>query len=92
MTPTPDMDGARYQFDNELLAKKLYSAAWEKRLHYREMAKEIGISASTISRIVSDRKRPDVDSLARILKWLDADFADFIKEECPTFDETGAKS
>jgi transcriptional regulator with XRE-family HTH domain len=68
-------------FDNELFAKKLYDALWEKRLHYRDVAEQVGISSATVCRIVTHRKRPDADSLAKLLDWLKADFKDFIKIE-----------
>ncbi len=66
-------------FDNELLAKRLYDAVWEKRIQYRDIAEQAGVSASTVCRIVAHRKRPDVDSLARLLAWLGADFKEFVK-------------
>ncbi|WP_020474172.1 helix-turn-helix domain-containing protein [Zavarzinella formosa] len=71
-------------FDNEKLAKRVYGALWEKRLQYRDAAEQMGISTSTVCRIVTHRKRPDVDSLARILDWLGDDFKDFVKHDRPS--------
>jgi len=68
-------------FDNEKLAKALYDAVWERRLQYRDVAEQAGVSASTVCRVVAHRKRPDVDSLARLLDWLGAEFKDFIKSD-----------
>lgn len=66
-------------FNNDLFAKRVHDAAWEQRLHMRDVAAAAGISASTVCRIVTNRKSPDADSLARLLHWLGADFKDFIK-------------
>lgn len=70
---------AAISFDNEFFAKRLHDAAWEKRLHFRGVADQAGVSPSTVCRIVTHRKSPDADSLARLLNWLQADFKDFIK-------------
>lgn len=77
---TSAIEAGMIEFDNEKLAKRLYDAVWEKRLQYRDVAEQSGVSASTVCRIVIHRKRPDVDSLARLLDWLQADFSEFVRQ------------
>jgi transcriptional regulator with XRE-family HTH domain len=53
--------------------KALYAALDAKRrnldLSWRLVAKEAGVSASTLTRMTQD-KRPDVDSFAALVQWL----------------------
>ena len=37
----------------------------------RDVADEIGVSASTLSRIENGTGKPDADNIARITRWLD---------------------
>ena len=41
----------------------------QKRLGVRELGKEIGISSSTVSRLISGREI-DIDTLIRVCDWL----------------------
>lgn len=66
-------------FDNDKFAKAINDCIFEKRFSYRDFADVTGVSASTITRLVSHRKNPDADSLARIIDWMGVDFWDFIK-------------
>ena len=68
------------EFDNDAFSKLLYDICWEQRLGSNELARECGVSAATMSRIISKRKSPDVTTLARILNYAKKDFATFIKE------------
>lgn len=77
-------------FDNEKFAKHLYDATWQNHLKYRDVAKEAGVSPSTVCRIVAHHKSPDVDSLAKLLDWLNMEFEDYIKDEHPS-DASGDK-
>jgi transcriptional regulator with XRE-family HTH domain len=51
----------------------LYAALDEQRkakeLSWRELAKEAGVSPSTLTRL-GQKKRPDVDSFAALIAWL----------------------
>jgi transcriptional regulator with XRE-family HTH domain len=69
------------QFDIELLASRLYLGAYARGMSHQDLAAEAGVSASTVCRIVRHRKRPDVDSLAKLLVWLGVPFEEFIKRE-----------
>ena len=43
----------------------------ELKLSLRDVADEIGVSASTLSRIENGTGKPDADNIARITRWLD---------------------
>lgn len=65
-------------FDNEKFAHAIHMKAFEQRLSYRDVAAQAGVSPSTITRITSQRKGPDADTMARMIDWLNADFKNFI--------------
>ena len=48
-----------------------------KRLNWKQVAAEAGISASTLTRM-SQGKRPDVDSLAALATWSGLNVDDFV--------------
>ncbi len=60
----------------------LYAALDVQRLaremSWRELAKEAGVSPSTLTRMGKDAKRPDVDSFARLIAWLNVSADKFI--------------
>lgn len=64
----------RGQFDAEAFYASLDSQRQSRGINWRQVAKESGVSASTLTRIAQGR-RPDVDSMAALLAWsgLDAD-------------------
>ncbi len=66
-----------------LKPEELYVAVDKKRRHdrtsFRKIAKDLGISSSTITRLGHGRC-PDVNSFASIVKWLDAKAEDFFTE------------
>jgi transcriptional regulator with XRE-family HTH domain len=43
----------------------------EMKMSLRDVADEIGVSASTLSRIENGTGKPDADNIARITRWLD---------------------
>lgn len=47
-----------------------------KRLNWKQVAEEAGVSASTLTRM-SQGKRPDVDSLAALARWSGLSVDDF---------------
>ncbi len=59
--------------DQGLDVGRLYSALDSKRkssgISWRQLAKEAGVSPSTITRM-KDNKRPDVDGFAALVQWL----------------------
>lgn len=65
-------------FNNEAFAVAINLKAFEQRLSYRDVAKQSGISPSTMTRITTQRKSPDADTLARMIVWLNQPFENFI--------------
>lgn len=67
-------------FNNEAFAIAINLKAFEQRLSYRDVAKQAGTSPSTITRVTTQRKSPDANTLARLIKWLNQPFESFITE------------
>lgn len=66
-------------FDNEKFAQEINAKLFRERSGQNEGAKAIGVSNSTICRVVSKRLNPDVASLVKILDWLGMKFEEFVK-------------
>lgn len=62
----------------------LYAALDEQRkargLSWRELAKEAGVSPSTLTRL-GQKKRPDVDSFAALIQWLGISSDRFLRSD-----------
>jgi len=58
----------RDQFDHDNFFSALNSQRMERRLTWKDVAAQTGVSASTLTRMAQG-KRPDVDGLAALLKW-----------------------
>jgi transcriptional regulator with XRE-family HTH domain len=59
---------ARVEFDVGAFYAALDSQRQSQRLTWKQVAEKSGVSASTLTRMAQGR-RPDVDSLAGLLKW-----------------------
>lgn len=59
---------SKAHFDAEAFYASLDSQRQSRRLNWKQVAQQAGISASTLTRIAQG-KRPDVDSLAALLAW-----------------------
>jgi transcriptional regulator with XRE-family HTH domain len=59
---------AKGHFDAEAFYAALDSQRQSRRMNWKQVANEAGISASTLTRMAQG-KRPDVDSLAALLAW-----------------------
>ncbi|MDD1522890.1 MULTISPECIES: helix-turn-helix domain-containing protein [Bradyrhizobium] len=57
------------QFDVAALHAALDAERIARRLNWKDVSAESGVSASTLTRL-SQGKRPDVDSLAALTQWL----------------------
>ncbi len=66
------------QFDVEAFYAALDSQRLSKRMNWKQVAEESGVSASTLTRIAQGR-RPDVDSMAALLAWSGLEADSFIK-------------
>ncbi|MCE9555427.1 MAG: helix-turn-helix domain-containing protein [Planctomycetes bacterium] len=72
-------------FDAEGFFDALDDVRVTKTLTWKQVASESGVSASTLTRMAQG-KRPDVDSLAGLLKWSGLSADDFV------VDGAGARS
>ena len=68
----------REEFDTAGFYAALDSQRTAKRMTWKDVAAESGISASTLTRM-SQGRRPDVDGLACLLAWSGLDATDFLK-------------
>lgn len=64
----------RGSFDHEAFYEDLDATRQARKLNWKQVAAEAGVSPSTLTRL-GQGKRPDVDSLAALCMWagLDAD-------------------
>lgn len=67
-------------FDGSALYGALDSKRQARGITWKSVAKEAGVSASTLTRMAQGR-RPDVDSLAALLRWSGLDASNFIRED-----------
>lgn len=59
---------AKGQFDADAFFDSLESIRSNKKITWKKVAEESGVSASTLTRMAQG-KRPDVDSLAALAAW-----------------------
>ena len=75
----PDSElGARAAFDARAFFRALDAERSSRRLTWKDVAQQAGISASTLTRM-SQGRRPDVDGLATLLSWSGLEVAPFIR-------------
>src|SRR5271170_3083201 len=70
----------RGQFDVDAFHAALDSHRESRRLTWKQVAAESGVSASTLTRMAQG-KRPDVDGLAALLAWSGLKADSFIRAE-----------
>ena len=71
---------AKGSFDAEAFYSALDAQRIAKRLTWKQIAKESGVNASTLTRMAQG-KRPDADGLAALLRWSGLNIDDFVGEE-----------
>ena len=74
------MEPRTNRFDVSALHAALDSERRSRRLAWKDVAAESGVSASTLTRL-SQGRRPDVDSLAALTTWLGMSADHFIRGE-----------
>lgn len=65
-------------FDNEAFFAALDGERISRQMHWKAVAAQAGVSASTLTRIAQGR-RPDVDSFAALTSWAGLDPEDFFR-------------
>lgn len=74
------MDSKKGWFDGGAFYEALDAARLAKRLNWKQVAAESGVSASTLTRMAQG-KRPDVDGLAALSAWSGLNADDFVRSE-----------
>lgn len=75
------MTRGRLDLDVEALYTAIDRRRRTRRMHFRDVAREAGISPSGLTRLGLGR-RPDADNLVRLLGWLGTtDLRPFIRQE-----------
>lgn len=75
------------ELNTDALYAALDSKRAEKKLSWKQVANEVEVSASTLTRMAQG-KRPDADGLTSLLGWLNLDLKHFVKN----LDEPNDKS
>jgi len=70
-------------FDAEGFYEALDSARQAKKLNWKQVAAESGVSASTLTRMAQG-KRPDIDGLAALCAWSGLDADDYVRSSDDT--------
>jgi transcriptional regulator with XRE-family HTH domain len=65
-------------FDAEAFYRALDSERQARRLNWKQVAAQSGVSASTLTRMAQG-KRPDVDSLAALAAWSGLNTDDYVR-------------
>ena len=73
-------------FDASAFFSALDSQRIGKKLNWKEVATQSGVSASTLTRMAQG-KRPDVDSLAALVAWSGLNADDYIRDKEKTGDQ-----
>jgi transcriptional regulator with XRE-family HTH domain len=67
-------------FDAEAFFEALDAVRQARRLNWKQVAGESGVSASTLTRMAQG-KRPDVDGLAALCAWSGLDADDYVRTD-----------
>jgi transcriptional regulator with XRE-family HTH domain len=67
-------------FDADGFYSALDAVRRSRRLNWKQVAGESGVSASTLTRMAQG-KRPDVDGLAALVAWSGLDADDYVRSE-----------
>ena len=68
------------EFDAEGFFAALDAVRQARRLNWKQVAEQSGVSASTLTRL-AQKRRPDVDSLAGLLSWSGLSGDEFVRVE-----------
>lgn len=79
------------QFDADGFYSALDAVRISRKLTWKDVAAESGVSASTLTRMAQGR-RPDVDSLAALTEWSGLDANRFLVSNPPNKDQFGKEA
>lgn len=68
-------------FNKQLFAEKLLVRQKENQLSVRKASKEIGISASTLSRLNNQQIIPDLETFYLCVKWIGIEMGIFFNKQ-----------
>ena len=74
------MDRKHGRFDSDGFYEALDATRLARKLHWKQVAAQSGVSASTLTRMAQG-KRPDVDGLAALVSWSGLRSDDFVRSE-----------
>lgn len=74
------MDRKHGRFDSDGFYEALDATRQARKLHWKQVAAQSGVSASTLTRMAQG-KRPDVDGLAALVSWSGLRSDDFVRSE-----------
>lgn len=69
--------------DLEAFVAALERARTTRKVPWRQVARESGVQPSTLTRMVRQRKRPDVDTFASLVLWLGGGADGFLCRKAP---------
>lgn len=75
-------------FDAEAFYDALDATRLARKLNWKQIAAESGVSASTLTRMAQGR-RPDVDGLAALTAWSGLSADDFVRSESRAVEADG---
>lgn len=78
------------RLDVQALCDALDQQRRSRKLSWRQVAAEAGVGPSTLSRMTSKGKRPDVDSFAALVEWLGVPADTFLRGAQPPADPVPA--
>ena len=74
------MDRKHGRFDSSGFYEALDATRQARRLNWKQVAAQSGVSASTLTRMAQGR-RPDVDGLAALVSWSGLKSDDFVRSD-----------
>ncbi len=74
------MDAKKGTFDGSSFFSSLDATRQARKLTWKQVADQSGVSASTLTRMAQGR-RPDVDGLAALSSWSGLDIDNFVRTE-----------
>jgi transcriptional regulator with XRE-family HTH domain len=75
-----DRTDKRGWFDSDAFYSALDGVRRGRKLNWKQVAAESGVSASTLTRMAQG-KRPDVDGLAALVAWSGLDADDYVRSD-----------